>query len=176
MLNLFQTSRCRLLVHNSGGYSLFINTLLLIRNSLQTYSLTQPTFSLMEHIKFVFNFTQRYSSFSFIDRKFKVHLQTKIGVIIISCFQLLCMLWGNFMDGNCDISFWSHKQITERRNNKKIITLRGVLVQPPLLQRVLQSSYQFPWLVSINSLVIKTILRIILFKDNHKQTTLCVCG
>ena len=43
------------------GYSLFINTLLLIRNSLQTYSLTQPTFSLMEHIKFVFNFTQRYS-------------------------------------------------------------------------------------------------------------------
>ena len=57
-----------------------------------TYSLTQPTFSLMEHIKFVFNFTQRYPLFSFIDRKFKVHLQTKIGAIIISCFQLLCML------------------------------------------------------------------------------------
>ena len=48
------------------------------------------------------------------------------------------------MDGNCDISFWSHEQITERRNNIKIMTFSGVLIQSPLLLRVSQLRYQFP--------------------------------
>ena len=44
------------------------------------------------------------------------------------------------MDGNCDISFWSHKQITERRNNIKIMTFSGVLVQSPLFLRIVKLS------------------------------------